>query len=308
MGYDVIIIGGSFAGLSAAMQLARARRDVLILDTSTPRNRYAATSHGFPGQDGQSPDAIAEILSAELSAYATVQIRGEEARAASRHVEGFVVSLLNGEEIAARRLILAYGVRDTLPDLPGLHERWGASVLHCPYCHGYEMNQQPLGVLARNEMAMHQAMLLPDWGPTTLFTQGNFAPTQDQRQTLVKRGATIEEVPITGLVGPAPVLEAVRLADGREVPLAGLFVAPQTAPSNDLGAMLGCETKDGPTGPYLAVDGMQATSVPGVFAAGDLASPMANATLAAAAGVVAGTAAHRSLIFDPDLADAEGNA
>ncbi|RYH00730.1 NAD(P)/FAD-dependent oxidoreductase [Salipiger sp. IMCC34102] len=304
MGYDVIIIGGSFAGLSAAMQLARARRDVLILDTSTPRNRYAVKSHGFPGQDGQKPAAIAATLRAELSAYATVQIRGAEAKAASQQGDGFVVSLSNGEEITTRRLVLAYGVRDTLPDLPGLRERWGASVLHCPYCHGYELNRQPMGVLARNELAMHQAMLLPDWGPTTLFTQGTFEPTHDQRQTLAKRGAIVEEVPIIGLVGPAPVLEAVRLADGREVPLAGLFIAPQTAPSNDLGAMLGCETKNGPTGPYLAVDGMQATSVPGVFAAGDLASPMPNATLAAAAGVLAGGAAHRSLIFDPDLTEA----
>lgn len=303
MAHDVIIIGGSFAGLSAAMQLARARRDVLILDTSTPRNRYATKSHGFPGQDGQTPAAIAATLRAELSTYATVQIRGAEATAASRQGDGFVVSLTDNEGITTRRLILAYGVRDTLPDLPGLQERWGASVLHCPYCHGYELNRQPVGVLARNELAMHQAMLLPDWGPTTLFTQGIFEPTQDQRQTLAKRGGIIEEVPITGLVGPAPALEAVRLADGREVLLAGLFIAPQTAPSSNLGTMLGCETKDGPTGPYLAVDGMQATSVPGVFAAGDLASPMPNATLAAAAGVLAGGAAHRSLIFDPDLTE-----
>jgi len=155
---------------------------------------------------------------------------------------------------------------------------------------------------------MHQAMLLPDWGPTTLFTQGTFDPAPDQRQALKKRGSIVEEVPITDLLGPAQALETFRLADGREIPLAGLFVAPQTAPPSDFGEMLGCDTKDGLTGPYLVVDGMQATSVPGVFAAGDLASPMPNATLAAAAGVLAGGAAHRSLIFDPDLVEAEGNA
>ncbi len=187
-------------------------------------------------------------------------------------------------KITARRLVLAYGVRDTLPDLPGLAERWGVSVLHCPYCHGYELDRQPVGVLARNDMAFHQAMLLPDWGPTTLFTQGSFEPTSEQRQALVARGAELETTPVVSLLGPSPKLEAVHLTDGRTIPLAALFVAPLTLPSSDLANQLGCAMRDGPTGPYLEVDAMQATTVPGVFAAGDLASPMPNATLAAAAG------------------------
>lgn len=304
MDQDVIIIGGSFAGLSAAMQLARARRNVLVLDTGAPRNRYAAASHGFPGQDGRRPEDIRNALRAELGAYPTVTFRDAEAMHASRQGAGFRLSLSAGEALTGRRLILAYGVRDTLPDVPGLSRRWGASVLHCPYCHGYELNRQPLGVLASGEAAMHQAMLLPDWGPTTLFTQGRFAPAPEARRMLAARGVALEDTPITALLGPAPALEAVRLADGREIAAAGLFVAPQTAPSSELGASLGCIAKDGPTGPYLAVDAMQATSVAGVFAAGDLANPMANATLAAAAGVMAGVATHRSLIFDPDLTDA----
>lgn len=308
MDHDVIIIGGSFAGLSAAMQLARARREVLVIDSGAPRNRFASASHGFPGQDGRSPAEIRAKLRTELGLYPTVAFLDAEATAVARQTAGFRLTLSDGAKVSARRLILAYGVRDTLPDLPGLRERWGTSVLHCPYCHGYELNQQPVGVLARNELATHQAMLLPDWGPTTLFTQGAFTATTDQRQALAARGVTIQEGLITGLVGPAPALTAVTLADGREIALTGLFVAPETAPSNDLSSRLGCAVKDGPTGPYLAVDGMQATSVLGVFAAGDLASPMANATLAAAAGVMAGTAAHRSLIFDPDHTEAEGIA
>ncbi|RVV97217.1 NAD(P)/FAD-dependent oxidoreductase [Mesobaculum littorinae] len=304
MEFDVIIIGGSFAGLSAAMQLARARRAVLVLDHGAPRNRFAATSHGFPGQDGRRPADIAAALRQELAAYPTVMVREAHAESARRAPQGFRVTLDTGTDIAARRLILAHGVRDTLPDLPGLEERWGASVLHCPYCHGYEVNQQPIGALARNDMAIHQAMLLPDWGPTTLFTQGIVTPTPEQRQALAARGAHIEEVPVTGLVGPAPRIQAVALADGRRIPLAALFVAPQTELSSNIGPVLGCATQEGPTGAYLAVDGQQATTVPGVFAAGDLATPMANATLSAAAGVMAGVAAHRSLIFDPALADA----
>lgn len=302
MDHDVVVIGGSFAGLSAAMQLARARRAVLVLDTNTPRNRFAATSHGFPGQDGRSPAEIGAALRTDLAAYPTVTFGSETAVAVRRQGSGFVVSLAAGSEVTARRLVLAYGVRDTLPDLPGLAERWGTSVLHCPYCHGYELNGQPVGVLARNAMAFHPAMLLPDWGPTTLFTQGSFVPTEDQQRALEARGAKVEMTPVTALIGPSPALEAVQLADGRTIPLAGLFVAPLTLPSSDLASQLGCVTRDGPTGPHLEVDAMQATTVPGVFAAGDLASPMPNATLAAAAGVLAGGAAHRSLVFDPDLA------
>lgn len=301
MDHDIVVIGGSFAGLSAAMQVARARRTGVVIDTNAPRNRFAATSHGFPGQDGRRPAEISAALRADLAAYPTVTFASEAAVAVRRQNGRFAVSLAAGRDVMARRVVLAYGVRDTLPDLPGLQERWGVSVLHCPYCHGYELDRQPVGVLARNEMAFHQAMLLPDWGPTTLFTQGAFVPTPEQRHALAARGTTIETTPVTDLIGASPALEAVQLADGRRIPLAGLFVAPRTEPASDLARQLGCATRDGPTGPYLEVDAVQATTVPGVFAAGDLASPMPNATLSAAAGVLAGGAAHRSLVFDPDL-------
>ncbi|MCR8547704.1 NAD(P)/FAD-dependent oxidoreductase [Salipiger sp. P9] len=301
MDHDVLVIGGSFAGLAAAMQLARARRRVCVLDTGAPRNRFAAASHGFPGQDGRPPQDIRAALRHELSAYPTLSFQDGAAVSAARERDGFRVALAEGGDITARRLVLAFGVRDSLPDLPGLSERWGATVLHCPYCHGYELNGGPVGVLARGEAALHQAMLLPDWGPTTLFTQGVLLLTGEQRQSLTARGVTVEETPVAALIGAAPALDGVRLDDGREIALAGLFLAPDTAPSCDLAAQLGCTMKDGPTGPYVAVDPMQATSQPGVFAAGDLASPMPNATIAAAAGVMAGGAAHRSLIFDPDL-------
>ncbi|ARC88958.1 NAD(P)/FAD-dependent oxidoreductase [Rhodovulum sp. MB263] len=301
MDHDVIVIGGSFAGLAAAMQLARARRRVCVLDTGAPRNRFAADSHGFPGQDGRAPQAIRATLRHELSAYPTLSFRDGTAVSAVRDGDGFRVTLAKGGDITARRLVLAFGVRDSLPDLPGATERWGNTLLHCPNCHGYELNGRPVGVLARGEAALHQAMLLPDWGPTTLFTQGLLALSADQRQGLADRRVTVEETPVVDLLGTAPALDGVRLDDGREIALAGLFLAPDTAPSCDLASDLGCALTDGPTGPYVAVDPMQTTSQPGVFAAGDLASPMPNATIAAASGVMAGSAAHRSLVFDPDL-------
>lgn len=297
MDQDVIIIGGSFAGLAAGMQLARARRAVRIIDTARPRNRFAAASHGFPGQDGRAPGDIRTDLRSELSAYATVSFSDAAAVSAKREGDGFRVTLADGAALTARRIVLAYGVRDTLPDLPGLSERWGVTVLHCPYCHGYELNGGPVGVLARDETALHHALLLPDWGPTTIFTQGTVTLAPEQAEALSARGVRIEDAPVTGLIGPAPALDAVRLADGREIALAGLFLTPVTAPACNLADQLGCAMAEGPTGPYLAVDPTQGTSVPGVFAAGDLASPMPNATLAAAAGVMAGSAAHRSLVF-----------
>ncbi|MDB6454251.1 NAD(P)/FAD-dependent oxidoreductase [Falsirhodobacter sp. 20TX0035] len=301
MTYDVIILGGSFAGLSAAMQLARARRSVAVVDNGRPRNRFAATSHGFPGQDGRSPVAIRSDLPAELAAYSTASLLDGAATRIVREDEHFRITLGDGTEHAAQRVVLAYGMRDDLPDLPGLVERWGVSVLHCPYCHGHELCQQPVGVLGRDAGSFHQAMLLPDWGPTTLFTQGFFELPTDHVEALTARGVTIECEPVVALVGDAPALRAVELRDGRRVALAGLFLATRTAPACDLAERLGCVLQDGPTGPFVTVDAMQATSVPGVFAAGDLASPVPNAVRAAAAGVMAGSAAHRSLIFDPHL-------
>lgn len=296
--YDIIIIGGSFAGHAAALQLGRARQRVLLIDAGQPRNRFARSSHGFLGQDGRPPSSIMQSATEQLETYKTVEHRQAEVTQAVPIDRGFRVQILDGTGAIASRLILATGVRDSLPAIQGLQERWGVSVLHCPYCHGYELNQQPLGVLASGETSMHQALLVPDWGPTTLFTQGAFAPTTEQEAALAARNVQIETTPVVKLVGPGQSLQAVHLADGKAIELAGLFVAPATAPASDLPAQLGCEFRDGPTGPLVAVDERQETTVPGVFAAGDLASPMANATLSAASGVVAATSAHFSLIHD----------
>lgn len=300
MHHDVIIIGGSFAGFSAAMQLARAHRSVLVIDAGAPRNRFTHASHGFLGQDGRTPAQIQAVIRTELTAYPTLRFLDGKAVAArpQPEVEGFEVVLADGSVAGAKRLILTTGVRDLLPDLPGLAERWGVSVLHCPYCHGFELNQRPVGVLARNEMAFHQAMLLPDWGPTTLFTQEAMTVTDEQSTQLAGRGVTIEHSPVEALLGPAPTLDGVRLRDGRTLPIAGLFLAPLTVPASPIAEMLGCAMSEGPTGRLVTVDAQQRTSVPGVFAAGDLTNPMANATLSAAAGVMAGAGTHRSLIFD----------
>ena len=297
MNYDVVIVGGSFAGLSAAMQLARARRRVLLVDAGRPRNRYAAHAHGFLGQDGVPPHEIVARAREQLARYPTVAfLDGEAVEAASRD-GGFEIAMADGQRVRGARLILATGMRDELPALPGLRERWGQTVLHCPYCHGYEVAGQPLGVMAAHPLSAHQGMLLPDWGPTTYFTQGQFEPTAEEARHFEARGVRVERSPIVQLLGDAPALSGVVLADGRQLPIAALFVASKTHMASPLAAQLGCAFDEGPLGPVIRVDELRQTTAPGVYAAGDAATPMSNATLASASGVMAGVCAHRSLVF-----------
>ncbi|MFC3076759.1 NAD(P)/FAD-dependent oxidoreductase [Phenylobacterium terrae] len=294
--YDVIIVGGSFAGLSAAMQLARAQRRVLLVDAGRPRNRFAEASHGFLGQDGAAPAAIVREGLRQLSAYPTVDFVDGQAVAARAAGEAFAVDLGEAGVAEGRRLVLATGLIDDLP-LPSMPLRWGVSVLHCPYCHGYEVRGRRLAVIANHPMAAHQAMLLPDWGPTTFFTQGEFEPTEAEAAQLSARGVAIERTPVVELLGDAPRTEALRLADGRAIAADAVFTAPRTRVASPLAEQLGCAFEAGPTGPFIEVDGAKQTSVPGVFAAGDAAQAMHNATLASAAGVLAGVSAHRSLVM-----------
>lgn len=295
---DVIVVGGSFAGLSAAMQLARARRSVLVIDAGRPRNRFAHAAHGFFGQDGKTPAEIRSVASAQLAAYPTVEQRLGEATDASGSPDGFEVAFADGGVERARRLILASGIVDELPPIPGLDERWGVSVLHCPYCHGYEVRDRPLGVLANHVHASQQAILVSDWGPTTLFTQGVFEPEPADAALLAARGVAVERTPVAEALGRGRELDAVRLADGRTVGVAALFTAPRVRMASPLADRLGCAFEAGMVGPYIRVDDWKATSVAGVFAAGDAASPMHSATFASAAGAMAGVAAHRSLIWE----------
>lgn len=295
--YDVAIVGGSFAGLSAAMQLARARRRVLLIDAGRPRNRYAAHAHGFFGQDGVPPVQIVATAAAQLLKYSTVTSVDGEALKAYGRTGDFHVELADGSRSRARRLILATGIRDRLPALPGLQARWGISVLHCPYCHGYEVGGRRLGVLATHALSIHQAILIPDWGPTTWFTQGIVEPNEEEAALLRARQVSIERTPVAQVLGDVPAIEALRLVDGRVVPIEALFVGARTEMASDLAVQLGCALDEGPLGPVIHVDAFKETTVPGVFAAGDASTAMTNATFASASGVAAGVGAHRSLVF-----------
>lgn len=290
--YDVIIVGGSYAGLSAGLQLARARRQVLVIDAGQRRNRFAATSHGFLGQDGQAPAAIASQGRSQLMAYSTVTWAEDRVIQASGESQGFAVRTACNGTFQAKRLILATGVVDELPAIDGLESRWGKHVFHCPYCHGYELDEGHIGVLATSPLAMHHALMLPDWGTTTLFTNGVFSPDAEQQAQLDRRGVNVECGEVRRICGERADLE---LHDGRLFSLDGIFTMSRTRIS-PLAAQLGCELADGPTGPYLHTNDMRQTSRPGVFACGDTSLAAGSVALAVAEGVRAGVGAHFSLI------------
>lgn len=296
MSFDTIIVGGSFAGLSAALYLARARRSVLVLDTGAPRNRFAAASHGFFAQDGSDPRAMLETMRGQVAAYPTVQFRDLKALDAAHDEVGFQVTLENGETVAAAKLLLAFGVSDILPGLPGLAERWGKTVIHCPYCHGYEFSDARLGVLNLSPMSAHQATLILEWGPTTFFLNGG-TMEPDSATALAQRGVIIEPEPVDCLVGEGTSLSAIRLRNGLEQPIDALFIGPGNRFNSDIAERLGCAVEDGPFGSVVTVDEMKATSVAGVYAAGDITRMGHTVTFACADGVMAALAIHRSLVF-----------
>lgn len=294
MHYDVIVIGGSYAGMAATLQLVRARKSVLVIDAGQRRNRFASHAHGFLGQDGVAPGEIARVAREQLLAYPTLTWLEGSAVSVGGSRDAFTVALADGQTFAGRRLLLATGVVDQLPSVAGLAERWGQSVFHCPYCHGYELDQGRIGVIATGAMSAHQAEMLTDWGQVTLLTQGTVALEPEVRRALEQRGVTIEEAGIDRLDGHADVV----LVDGRWLSFAGMFTAPRCLPSSGpLVELLGCELEETPMGVQLRTDASKETSIKGVFACGDVARVPHSVTLAVADGAWAGVQVHRSLLW-----------
>lgn len=292
MRHDVIVVGGGYAGMAAALQLVRARRNVLVIDAGKRRNRFAHESHGFLSQDGVDPATIAATARRQLEAYPTLHWRDGTALSAAGSTDAFTVETSDGERHEGRRILIATGLSDTLPAIPGMAERWGRHVLHCPYCHGYELNRGDVGVIATSPLSQHQAQLLTEWGRTTFLLNGAFSPTAEERAHIESRGIVIEATPIARIEGAADV----RLADGRLLSFAGLFTAPQCGPSTPLGETLGCDLETTPFGTQIRTE-MKQTSIPGVFACGDVAHVPHSISLAVADGALAGAMVHRSLVF-----------
>ena len=294
---DFAVIGGSYAGLSAALQLARAGRNVLVVDAGQRRNRFVdaagETSHGFLTQDGRPPAEIAADAREQLMNYPNVEWMHGTAEDARVATDGRLEFRVGTEAISAHRLILATGVRDELPPVPGLAERWGRSIFHCPYCHGYEMNAGRIGIIAASPLALHHAIMLPDWGSPTLFLNGAYIPSAEDLAAIARRGTQVETTLIDRIDGHADVV----LQDGRMISLNGLFTQPRTLLASPVAEQLGCALEDGPMGLFIKVDEGKATSVPNVFACGDAARAAGNVTLAVADGAMAGFGAHRTSMF-----------
>lgn len=290
--FDAIVVGGSYAGLSAALILARARQQVLVVDAGVRRNRFAKAAHGFLGQDGRAPGAIVADGKVQLLAYPNVQWLDGDATRAEAANDGFIAHVAD-RPYHAKRLVLATGVVDELPELEGLAERWGRSVFHCPYCHGYELNEGRIGVLAVGPLSMHHALMLPDWGKVTFFTNETFEPDETERTALAAKGVTIEPRRVERIVETA----TVELSGGQRIAFDGLFTASRIHMASPLAEQLGCAFEDSPMGSFIRTDAMKETSVPGVFACGDAARMAGNVALAVGDGTMAGFSAHRSMLF-----------
>ncbi|RSO07788.1 thioredoxin reductase [Streptomyces sp. WAC 06783] len=296
--YDVVVIGGGAAGLSGALMLGRARRSVLVVDAGRPRNAPAAASHNYLTRDGVSPGELLAEGRAEVQRYGG-EVVADEVVAAEAVGEGlFRVTLGSGASVEARRLLLASGMVDELPDVPGLAERWGRDVLHCPYCHGYEVRDQAIGVLSTGPVAMRQALLWRQWSEDVrLFLHTGPEPSDEEYEQLTARGIAVVDGEVTGLEvagraeGGDDRISGVELAGGAVVPCRALVVAPRFDVRAKVVESLGLEVAemvvgDGAVlGSYVAARPGGATSVPGVWAAGNVTDPVATVSGAAAMGV-----------------------
>jgi thioredoxin reductase len=290
--WDAVIVGGGVAGSSAALMLARARRSVLVVDAGQPRNAVAAHMHGVLGHDGKPPRQLVAEGRREIEGYGGVVLDGRvEGIEAVEDPAGprFSVSLDGGAEVTARRVILATGLADVLPEVPGLAAHWGAGVVVCPYCDGYEVRDRRIGVLATGPGSLHHVQMLRQWSPDITFLVAG--------GTSSGRPLEIDDATRAG-IDARGALEGVELADGRILPLDSLFAMPGVAPRDGFARALGATTEDTPWGPFVSADPMGQTSVPGLLIAGNASSGSANVPVAMAAGTMAGAMANAGMVTE----------
>ena len=298
--YDVVVIGGGAAGLSAALVLSRARREVLVVDAGTPRNAPATRMHGYLSRDGLPPGELLATGRNEVKSYGGDIVTGTVTDLVPDGPIGFRVVLADGQRISARRLLVTTGLRDELPGIPGLRERWARDVLHCPYCHGHEVRDRRLGVIGGTPDAARYAHIVRQWTHDLVYFTPPDVLTPAERTQLAARAVEVVEGTIEQLVIENDQLQGVRLDDGRVVSRDALFVPPRFVPNNDLLVGLGCDVD---SAGWVTVDNTGRTSVPGVRAAGNVVDPRAQVISAAGAGSAAAIALNADLV-DEDVRDA----
>ncbi len=288
--YDVVVVGGGAAGLSAALVLGRARRRVAVIDAGEPRNAPAAHMQGFLSRDGMPPSDLLAVARAEILGYG-VEIIDDRVLEIT---EGFTLSLAGGRAVTARRLLIATGAIDQLPDIPGARERWGRDFLHCPYCHGWEVRDQPIGVIGTGAGSVDYAHLLRQWSDDVMFFTHTYPVTDTEREVLDARGIQVVDGVIERLSVVNDRLDAVQLTDGGTIPRAALFIRPALQGRDDsLVGSLGFEVDQSG---LAKVDATGRTTVSGVWAAGNASNPRAQVITAAGEGSAAAIDINNDLV------------
>ena len=300
--YDVVVVGGGAAGLNGALVLARSRRTVLVIDAAEPRNAPAAGVHGFLTRDGTPPEHLLALGRAEVQGYGG-QVRHGRVRTVTRDADGFRVTVDDQDQPAmrGRRLLVTTGLVDELPDVAGLRERWGRDVLHCPYCHGWEVRDEAVGVLASGPLAVHQALLFRQLTPdVVLFTHTAPPLTDEQAEQLAAREVRIVAGRVVAVEVADDHLAGVRLDDGTVIARQALVVAPRMVARSAALASLGLQPTEHPlgVGAFIASDPSGLTVVPGVWVAGNVRSLQATVIGAAAEGAMAAAAINADLVAE----------
>ena len=292
--FEVIIIGGSYSGLSAAMALGRSLRKVLVIDAGQPCNRQTPHSHNFLTQDGSTPAEISTIGREQVANYETITFLDGFAVEAKKTDSGFEIKTEKGELFECKKLIISTGVKDIMPKIPGFAECWGISVIHCPYCHGYEVRKQKTGILANGEFGYEFGKLITNWtDDLTIFTNGKSTLTNEQTGKLAGKGVKIIETEIEKIEHTDGKLDHLILKDGTQVPLQAVYAKADFVQSSDIHLTLGIElTEQG----HIKVDPMQRTNISGVYACGDTTTQFRSVSFAVSTGTMAGAACNKELI------------
>lgn len=291
--FDVIIIGGSYSGLSAGMSLGRSLRNVLIIDNGKPCNRQTPHSHNFVTHDGKTPAEIAKLAKEDVEKYDTIQFYNGMVVKTKKTTEGFEVETSSSEKFYAKKLIIASGVKDMMPEIPGFAECWGISVIHCPYCHGYEVKNEITGILSNGDMAYEFSKLIFNLTKNlTLFTNGKASLSKEQIEKLNQNKIILNEDEIKEIKHENGVIQKLVFKNGEEVSLQALYAKIPFEQNINVSADLGCElTEQG----FIKVDMMQKTNIPGAFACGDNVTMMRSVANAVAQGSFAGAVVNKEL-------------
>lgn len=294
--FDVIIIGGSYSGLASAMALGRALRKVLIIDSGKPCNEQTPHSHNFITQDGKTPKEISDVAKEQVMKYKTVQFHNELAINGIKTKNGFEIATQTGEAFAAKKLLFATGIKDIMPNLEGFSECWGISIIHCPYCHGYEVRNEKTAIFGNGDYGFEFSKLINNWTKElTLYTNGKSTLTKEQTQKLKDNNIEIVESEIEKFEHNNGQIQNIIFKDGSKTAIKAIYARPAFEQHCTISTELDCELNEHG---YIQVDAFQKTTISGIYACGDNTTFMRSVANAVAMGTLAGAMINREIIED----------